>query len=267
MPDTMVNVYEAAKILGVSRSTVTRYKASGLLPYKIQDGKPHFYRDMLLEFNKIKQAGFRPSHLHAEVASLRYEVNRLQKYVKYLLMKQDLRLVDVDFNDQELLSLHAMSERVERPVKLQYIRNWVEAVGCLGESEYNRMAALLGEPYPWRRMFEFADTAIRQIKKKRGYKTNLELQQVATELALVQQEIRKCGLVLLTAEGAVIPATKRFDILMSHARSKEIDPNEIVENICRPPQASEADEKKLKNLRRSGSLVSLVDLPSGTSRN
>ena len=219
---------------------------------------------MIEEFNKVKQAGFRPTHLHAEVASLRYEVNRLQKYVKYLLMKQDLRLVDIEFSDAELMALYNMSEEVPGRVTLQKVRGWTEAVGCLTETEYNRLAALTGELYPWRRMFEFADSLIVKIKNKQGYRHNLELQQVAADLALVQQEIRKCALILLTSEGAPMPATKRFDILVTHEQCGEIDPEDLINNIKRPPQAKQSDVRKLKSLQRSGSLVSLVDLPSGT---
>lgn len=262
MVDEQLTTKEVAAALDVDERTVRRYQAAGLLPYKTVKRKNFFPRSAVEALAKVRKQGFKPVDLQAQVAGLEYRMGKLEGIVKFLLHKQDLQVVDTDFQDFELLALYTMSEKVPDKISPQHVNKWIDPILCLREVEYSRISALTNDVHPWRRMFDYAEELMVKVKKKRNYKTSLEWQQAALDISLTQQSIRQCGIMMLETEPNKMPASKRFDILVSQQSDKAIDPMEIVKNMRQSPQASEADQRLLRRLQ-SGSSASLVGLPGG----
>jgi excisionase family DNA binding protein len=262
--EELISVAKAASILGVSQRTIRRWCSSGLLRYKRVGKNTRLSKASVMEMKSEYDRGFSSENLRTEVAALRYELIRVKSHLNFLLIKNQLRPINFTFSDADLMSLYAVSEEPpQRVPNLKHVRDWMEAILCLTETEYSRIEALTGDVYPWRRFFSYAEKMLEKIRKKRNFSTNLELQQAAQNMALTQQEIRNCGLVLLTAEPTKMPAVKRFDILSNtYEDSGEIDPEEIIKDMKDDGRPTKKHLKLLKNLQ-GGSKEYLKGLPSG----
>jgi len=248
MLDRQLTTQQAADILDVDERTVRRYRTAGLLPCKTVKRQAFFPKKAVESLAKVRKEGFKPISLMAQVASLQYTVNRLEAQMRFLLHRNDLLAADVEFSDQELEALYSASRDVPSNITVTQLRQWLDPVIYLQESEYHRLAALTGDAHPWKRMFDYCEKASALVKKKRSYKKNLDLQQIALDLALTQQHIRKCALILIETESYSVSASSRFDVLTSK-RSKEIDPMEIIRNIKTSPQATGKDLDELRRLQ------------------
>ena len=244
----LLTAKEAAKILKVNLSTVSRYKRSGMLPYRRYMGKDRFPREAVEQLERERNQGYTASDLKGEVLTLRHEVARLKRLMDFLLMKLGLRSEKLYMSDADLINIYKMCNDVPRQVSYKYGKEWLEVVLYLTEVEFERMIALTGDPFPWRRIFEYTEALLHKIHNKKNFKTNVELQTLAQHLAMAQQEVRNSAILILSTKSAKMPATERFDILMSKRRNEEADPEDILKRMKLPGKATEADQEKLTHL-------------------
>jgi excisionase family DNA binding protein len=245
--EKLICARDAAKKLGVSRTTLTKYTKTGILPH-VKSGRAVKYPlEAVEELKRDRDQGFSTDNLRGEVATLKYRLNKMERLMRFIMFKLELQNIPVEFSEKDLLFAYDMAKNTPAGDTAKAYK-WMEIALTLSENEYSRLSALTGDPYPWRPFFNYADQLIAKIKNKRGYRSNPELQQLAQDIGLCQQEIRKCGLVMLTTEPAKMHATKRFDILVTE-ESGEIDPHEMVAELKDPRKMSEKDLKKANSLQ------------------
>ena len=83
----LLNTSQAAKLLGVGRSTVSRLKRSGLLPYRTLGRKLRFNKADVLQVKALRARGYKVRDLRSEVTRLRYQVEGHERLLKTLLLK------------------------------------------------------------------------------------------------------------------------------------------------------------------------------------
>lgn len=250
--EKLICARDAAKKLGVSRTTLTKFTKTGILPH-VKSGRAVKYPlEAVEELRRDRDQGFSTDNLRGEVATLKYRINKIERLVRFLMFRLELKNIPVEFSEKDLLFAYNMTQD-SPPSDTSKAYKWMEIALTLSENEYSRLAALTGDPYPWRPFFSYANQLIAKIKNKRGYRGDPELQQLAQDLGLCQQEIRKCGLVMLTTEPAKMHATKRFDLLVTES-SREIDPHQMVADLKDPRKMNAKDLKTVSKMQKKKSV-------------
>jgi excisionase family DNA binding protein len=260
--EDLLSTNEAAMIIGVSPSTISRMKKDGLLPFIRLGKKCRIPRRAVEELKKEREQGLTARSIKGELAGLKYEVEALKRQINFLMLKLQVQDKKWHFTDGDLLNFYSRSRVPPKQVELKFVNQWLEVGMYLNEKDYDRLAALTSDPHPWRRPFKFVDLLVAKIKKKRRYRMSIELQQAAHSLILTQKEIRKCGLVMLTTKPATQPPPERFELLLSDEDGEEIDPDEMLQRMQLPSAASPKDRRALSRLS-AGSTASPKGLPEG----
>ena len=248
--ENLLTARQAARVLGVSQSTVSRYMRSGMLPTIRIGRKVRFPKETVERFRRELDQGFTVKDMKGEVAGLKYEVERLKRLVDFLMLKLGLRDGRWYLSDSDLMSVYEMCSEVPRQVSRKHAGEWLEVILYLTEVEFERLTALTGDPYPWRRAFTYTEGLVMKLHNKKNYRSNIELQALTQNLVMAQQEIRKCALLLLTTTPDRMPATDRFDILLTGRKTEEADPDEMLKRLKAPNLATDSDRKKLNRLLR-----------------
>lgn len=246
--ENLLTAEQAAKILGVAKSTFSRYKRSGLVPSIRIGRKERFPREAVERFRIDRDNGYTVKDIRGEIATLRYEVDRLNRLVDLLMLKMGLQDGHWHMSDSDLMSVYAMSEKVPGRVSLKHAKEWLEILLYFTESEFERLMALTGDPHPWRRFFSYTEELIQKLHNKKNYRANIELQAVTQNLVIAQQETRKCAILLLKTRPTRMSAEDRFDFLVTGRKTQELDPEEMLKNMKMPSVPSEQDQKKVTRL-------------------
>lgn len=246
--ENLLSAKQVASVLGVSQSTVSRYKRAGMLPTIRIGRKVRFPKDSVEKFRLELDQGITVNDMKGEVAILRHKVQRHERLLDFLLLKLGLRDARWYLSDSDLMSIYEMGETVPRQVSQAHAKQWLDVIMYLTEVEYERLSALSNDPFPWRRIFAYTENLVQKLHNKKNYRGSPELQALTQNLVMAQQEIRNCGILILKTKPTKMPAEDRFDILMTGRKTEEADPEEMLKRLKAPNIATGSERKKLTRL-------------------
>ena len=209
--DEALTAEQAAKVLGVSRATVTRLRKNGALPYIRIGSRYRYPRLAVEELEAERRQGLTVSDLKSKVAAQAYEINKLKKQMALVVFKLQMTEISLDLPNDDLMEFYHRNKSMPAHLTTPYVSQWLQTANNLGEREFERITALCGDPYPWRELYNHADEIIAKLKRKKKFRTNPELQHLAQAVAMTQQDIRKRGMTMLLTKPANMSVGRRFD--------------------------------------------------------
>lgn len=227
----LIDTTEAAKLLGVGRSTVSRLRRSGLLPYRMLGRKIRFNKADVLAVKAMRARGYKTRNLRNELNRLRYQVEGHERLIKTLLITLGIPDNRKIITDKDL---HGIYKRIQVPlshVTLENAREWVETAQCLREPEFSRMAVISGDPHPWRSAVDYTWAIVRDLENRRDYPRNPEAFQLVQLLLKVYEGIRATALILLESQPEGASAMERFEEMTADPDADGIDPDEMLRNM------------------------------------
>jgi excisionase family DNA binding protein len=261
--DEALTAEQAAKILGVSKATVTRLRQNGSLPYIRLSSRYRYPRLAVEELEVERRQGLTVSDLKSKVAAQTYEINKLKQQMALVIFKLQMTDLSIDLANDDLMEFYHQNKSMPTHLTTQYVGRWMQLASNIGEREFERITALCGDPYPWREFYNHADELIAKLRRKKKFRTNPELQHMAQAVAMTQQDIRKRGMAILLAKPANMSVGRRFDIIVTgDGERRPVDPEELCGGLQLPGTAEESDMKKLSRLSE-GSPAGRANLRGG----
>ena len=226
----LVNAREAARILGVSPSSVSRMKRDGLLPHVPHGRGERFERQVVLDVKKDRERGYKTRDMKAELTRQRYEMESLKRQVRMLMLRQGLQ-IQPPLSDQDLMALYVRAEQLPAHVDLDNARDWLESALRVTETDFTKLAALTGDPDPWARFFRYGEDLLVKLQGRHDYPKKPEVIQLVLELMSLQQDIRKSAIVWIETRPERVSSTEKFDARTS-TDNGPVDPDALADEMA-----------------------------------
>jgi hypothetical protein len=196
----LITKEEAAKLLGVKPSTISRYWREGKLSWKIVSNTRRCVYDEVLKRKEIVDKTA-PGDLFNEFVRLKYVIEQLERRVQILEARIGVRN-KYRLTDEDLVALYK-DAKTHRPanLRLHKITAWGQLLELICEDELSRLKILVSDPFPWTIFLAFIDKIMANILRRRGYPSSPSMQTLLLQLQVTRDQIRAGGNMVFNEEG------------------------------------------------------------------
>lgn len=192
MYSKLITREEAADLLGVKPSTISRYWRQGKLSWKVVHRKRRCIYDEVVSLKEANNI-LSNQNIRDEFIRLKYRVSQLERTLEVLGKKLNMKEAII-FSDTDLKTMYDVArEKDIKKVSLESGMTWATTLSYIGETELYRLQKLVRDPFPWVIFTNFLEELSKHVRKKRNYDKSMSAQQVFLELQYTKENLTKMG--------------------------------------------------------------------------
>lgn len=153
MPDQLVDVYEAASLLAMSRAAVDRLAKRGVLRCQMQ-GSRRFFRPVDLEaFIEVRGKGKDPEAAFFEARQAAIETRAMRKELDNIKFVLGIDTMTLATDRDSIVSLLLKTEDALRGTPIlepEELLLWAKTLYCLSENHFEAITFHTDQKQPWR---------------------------------------------------------------------------------------------------------------------
>lgn len=232
--EDLITKTHAAKLLGTSINAVGRWITAGVLDTHRDRQNVKVYKTQVMEIVDIRKHEHKPRRLQDEVTFLKYQVKKLDRLLRNVLLVVELPHKIMVFTDKELMYWYDEAKRVNSlqipEFKESDLEKWFNLLSNLHEEEFKRLKHLLGDPASWVPFALLCDNVINIAKHNyRRFRKGRTAQVCAGWVdvyMMLRAQLRRKGIEIEMEEPHNYGAAKRADMLLDYAH-REAHPIEL----------------------------------------
>ena len=183
------------------------------------------YKTQVMEIVDIRKHEHKPRRLQEEVTLLKYQMLKIERLLRSVLLLVELPEKIKVFTDKELMFWYDEAKQVEYMEKPQFreadMEKWFSILTNLHEEEFKRLKHLLGDPAPWVPFVHLCDSIVNlakhQFRNYRKSRSALRCSEWMGTFLMVRAQLRRKGFELVAEEPHNYSAAKRADMMLDYA--------------------------------------------------
>lgn len=188
---TKVSIQEAAKLLNVSKRTISSYIKEGLLTAKKEanSNKKYISIEDITQLKELREQNVSQFDLKKEIILLKAKCSKLESRLNVISRILDAKSEPLDLAPEDVQSIkHSCTVKLNCAFDFNSTQTWKEIFLRIDERDILKLCH--ETPYFWKELLKLNGLLIDQVISEDSYVTSLELQTLHRELIESRRRFR-----------------------------------------------------------------------------